>query len=374
MKKIVRKLRVRPADSEIENSMFENLETINKYNNRIDEINESKNKVVAKSIRFRNHELSYLKPFLKDNNLSVGALVKFLFYQAGVWDDLAVYVMGKKGMDTSFTTLDPRKWIRTKVDRDILTEEEHKELYQADNKGEAPSLNMHRFQAEIADQWLGANATHFNKFIKLELFEFNIFPANLKEAITDTMKSKTTKKSKNERDKKKNINYRPLTLTSSTFERGFINNFIFFVGTTPEPNSLSIAKVIKIMLYEQGYIGGMERFNTDELRETLNELREKFDGTYNYLERKKYKKLTRDAYIKEYKAGKTGSSENLSISFSNQDADKLVEAYTAEGFESITPFVRKHVYEELGIYPFPEVLELIEDPKDTYKKRGRKKA
>jgi len=364
-----RKFRVRPADTEIEKTMFNNLNLINKYNNRIDEINDSKNKVVAKSLRFRNHELSYIKPFLKDNNLSVGALVKFLFYQAGVWDDLSIFVMDKKGMDTSFTTIDPSKLICTKVAADKLSEEDHERLYKADNKGEAPSMNIHRFQADTMDQFLGANNIHFNKFVKEELFKFKILPPNLQPTLDNAMKSKRTKKNRDEVTEKVKTN-RPLTLTTSPFERDFINNFIFFATTKQEFNTLSIAKVIKIMLNEQGYMGEMERFNTKDLRKTLNQIRKEFDGSYNYMEGEPYKELTKEQYEKIYKKGKPGSA-NLSIAFSNQDANSLTKAYTNEGFKAITPFVRKHVFQELSIYPNDIVLNVIENP--PYKKRGRKK-
>lgn len=350
-----------PIPEDLINILCSNHKTLSAYKNTIEDMTQSSiNKTVAKSCRFRKIEMKLIKGFLKKNDMSFGLLVKALFYHNGdAFNDVSIAVMQNEGMNIKFAETDPTKWNT----RDYLpnTKVDYEKEYKDDSTGENPSINFHRFQADLIDQYLKKSDSHFNKFVKESLLMFKIFPKGMEGVVKLQERAVSSTRALGNSSKAKTM-----TLTTHPFERFFITNFVMYAQTINK--DLTLSKLIKYRLHELNYIPDLKgKKSFSDLKIDIEKIKKGFVKTKEYIGDTVFHEKTLEQYEDIYNQDKAGTA-NISLSFSKDDAEALESAYKSEGFTSITLFTRDKVWKDYGIYPYAAILEVIEEEK----KRGRK--
>lgn len=353
-------IRQKPTSKDLVNILCDNYEELSEYKDSIKHMKDSSlNRTVAKSCRFRAIEMKLVKGFLETNHISFGLLIKALFYHCSTaFSDVSIAVMENEGMDTKFADTNPSKWDTRSYLPNIRVN--YEELYNNDSSGENPSINFHRFQADLIDKYFKENS-HFNKFIKESLLSLKIFPKEMGSVIKLQERVAHSSRASGNATKTKTM-----TLTTHTFERFFITNFTIFAQTINK--DLTLSKLIKYRLFELGYIPDLKNKNAfKNFKDDLIRIKNEFVKTHEYLNDIEFVEKTKESYEEIYNQDQAGTA-NISLSFSYEDATDLMGTYKKENFTSMTNFIREKVWKYYDIYPYPVVLEIIEEEKQ----RGRK--
>jgi len=350
-----------PSPDKLINILCSEHITLSRYKSSIEDMKSGElNNTVPKSCRFRTIEMKLIKGFLDKNNMSFGVLVKALFYHnSTAFDDVSIAVMQHEGMSVKFAETDPSKWDT----RSYLpsTKIDYAKEYEEDSTGENPSINFHRFQADLIDQYLKQSDSHFNKFVKEGLLKYKIFPKAMEDVVKLQERAMSDSRALGSTSKTKTM-----TLTTHPFERFFITNFVVYSQTINK--DITLSKLIKYRLYELGYIPDMKGKNSFmDLSKDIETIRKGFVKTHEYLGDTNFHEKTKHDYEDIYNQDKAGTA-NISLSFSCEVAESLETKYKNEGFSSTTLFIRERVWKDYDIYPFGSIQEVIEEEK----KRGRK--
>ncbi len=355
-------IRTKPKNKDLVNILCNDYNLLKDYKDDIKYIKDDFiNRTVAKSCRFRAIEMNLVKGFLEKNKISFGVLVKALFYHnSTAFTDTSIAVMENEGMDTKFADTNPSKWDT----RSYLpnTRVDYGEAYKNDSSGENPSINLHRFQANLIDKYLKETNSHFNKFIKESLLSLKVFP----KEMGSVMRLQERAVSNNLRASGNTVKTKTMTLTTHPFERFFITNFTAFAQSINK--NITLSKLIKYRLYKLKYIPDLKNKNAfKNFEDDLHRINKEFIKTHEYLNNTEFKEKTREEYEKIYNQDQAGTA-NISLSFSYENATDLMNTYKKEGFTSMTNFIRAKVWKHYDIYPYPVILEIIE----IEKQRGRK--